>query len=81
MAARAGVRIVPVSIIGTHLFMPPSNMAPHAVPKGVKVVVHPPLDPPADKEEAVVMAATSKAIASSLPLAMQPLQPDSVPRA
>ena len=46
MAARAGVRIVPISIIGTHLFQPPGAFLPFAIPRGVRIICHPPLDVP-----------------------------------
>ena len=32
MASRAGVRVVPISIVGTHLFMPPGKFLPMAPP-------------------------------------------------
>merc|ERR1712087_415351 len=47
MAARAKVRVVPISIIGTHIFQPPGSVFPLARPRGVRLIVHPPLDPPA----------------------------------
>ena len=46
MASRAGVRIVPITIIGTHLFQPPGAFVPFAVPRGVRIICHPPLDAP-----------------------------------
>ena len=52
MAARAGVRIVPITIIGTHLFQPPGAFVPFAIPRGVRIVCHPPLDAPAEKKVA-----------------------------
>jgi len=81
MAASAGVRVVPVSIVGTHLFQPPSSVLPMAPPRGVRIVVHPPLDAPAKKKEGETMEATKAAVLSALPLSMQPLVPDTAPRA
>ena len=84
MAARSGVKIVPISIIGagtlsfvlnlvlaliftlvvavtlthpystprsgTHLFQPPGAFVPFAIPRGIRIVIHAPLDPPAEKQ-------------------------------
>merc|ERR1719343_774213 len=51
MAGRAGVRIVPVTIIGTHLFQPAGAFTPYARPRGIRIVVHPPIDAPAKGKE------------------------------
>ena len=50
-------------------------------PRGVRSVVHPPLDAPAKKKEGETMEATKAAVLSALPLSMQPLVPDTAPRA
>merc|ERR1719454_1645253 len=55
MASRAGVRIVPITIVGTHLFQPPGAFTPCAIPRGVRIICHPPLDAPAAKQEDVTM--------------------------
>ena len=73
MAARAGVRIVPISIIGTHLFQPPGAFLPFAIPRGVRIVCHPPIDAPAEKKEDLALQATKEAILTALPESMQPL--------
>merc|ERR1719313_2386426 len=62
MASRAGVRIVPITIVGTHLFQPPGAFVPFAIPRGVRIVCHPPLDPPAAKNEDASIAASKEAI-------------------
>ena len=74
MAARAGVRIVPISIIGTHLFQPPGAFVPVARPRGVRIVCHPPLDAPAEKKEDESLKAAKAAIISALPPSMKPLE-------
>lgn len=73
MASRAGVRIVPLTIIGTHLFQPPGAFVPIAFPRGVRIVCHPPIDPPPAKKEDAAMAQCREAIISALPDSMQPL--------
>lgn len=73
MASRAGVRIVPISIVGTHLFQPPGAFVPFAIPRGVRIICHPPLDAPAAKQEDVTMGQCREAILSALPPSMQPL--------
>ena len=72
MASRAKVRIVPITIIGTHLFQPPGAFVPVAVPKGVRIVCPPPLDPPPEKKEDAALAACKDAIVSALPPSMAP---------
>ena len=74
MASRAGVRIVPISIIGTHLFQPPGAFVPFAIPRGVRIVCHPPLDAPKDKKEDESLQAAKAAIISALPPSMKPLE-------
>ncbi len=81
MAARAKVRVVPLSIIGTHLFQPPGAFVPIASPRGVRIVVHPALDAPANKQEAVTLEAARVAVLSALPNSMQPLEGDIARRA
>ena len=73
MASRAGVRVVPVSIVGTHLFQPPGAFVPFAIPRGVRIIVHPPLDSPKEKAEGETLEAAREAILSGLPPSMQPL--------
>ena len=73
MASRAGVRIVPISIVGTHLFQPPGAFVPFAIPRGVRIVCHPPLDPPAAKQEQPTLDACKAAIIDGLPPSMRPL--------
>jgi len=74
MASRAQVRIVPISIIGTHIFFPASALAPSTSPRGLRIVVHPPIDAPADKtQEQAAVDECKKAIMSVLPPEMLPL--------
>jgi len=73
MAAKAGVRVVPVSIVGTHIFHPPSALMPIAPPRGVKIVIHPLLDAPVPKKEADSLEQCKAAVASGLPSEMQSL--------
>jgi len=73
MASRAGVRVVPVTIVGTHLFQPPGAFVPLAVPRGVRIVIHPPLPAPAAKQEDVTLHAARVAVESALPPSMTPL--------
>ena len=81
MAARAGVRVVPISIIGTHVFQPAGAFAPIAIPRGVRIVVHPALDPPVAKQEQETSDAAKRAIMSALPSSMLPVPTDTMPRA
>jgi len=74
MAARAGVRVVPVTIVGTHLFQPPGAFVPLAVPRGVRVVIHPPIDAPPEKQEEAALQAAKAAVVSALPPSMLPLE-------
>jgi len=73
MAQRAGVRVVPISIIGTHLYHPPNAMLPISRPKGIRIVIHPPLPPPEAKKEDATMKLAKAAIESALPPSMLPL--------
>lgn len=73
MAARAGVRIVPISIVGTHLFQPPGALVPFASPRGVRIICHPPIDAPAEKKEQAALDAARDAVVSALPPSMKPL--------
>jgi len=77
MAAKAQVRVVPISIIGTHLFQPPGSAFPMARPRGVKLVVHPPLDAPGKKKEQETLEQARAAVLSALPKSMQPLKDES----
>lgn len=81
MAGRAQVRIVPISIIGTHIFQPPGAFLPYAVPRGVKIIIHPTLPAPAEKKEAESMKEAKALVESALPLSMLPFEADLVPRA
>ena len=81
MAARAQVRVVPISIIGTSLFQPPGSFVPIASPRGVRIVVHPVLDAPANKQEAATLEAARTAVLSALPYSMRPLEADVAPHA
>ena len=75
MAGRAGRRVVPITIIGTHLYQPPGlGGLVVAIPRGVRIVVHPPLDPPnGGKEEQAVMDKAREAVMSALPPSMMPV--------
>lgn len=73
MAAKAAVRIVPVSIVGTHVFQPTTALVPLAPPRGMRIVIHPPIDAPAPKTEGAAMQACREAVLSGLPSEMQPL--------
>jgi len=73
MASRAKVRVVPISIIGTHVFQPPGSLVPLAVPRGVRILVHPPLDVPQNKKEQLTLEAAREAVISGLPHSMRPL--------
>ncbi|KAL1507743.1 hypothetical protein AB1Y20_007355 [Prymnesium parvum] len=72
MAARAGVRVVPISIIGTHVYQPPSCLAPIARPRGLRIVVHPPLPAPEAKKEQATLELARAAIMSALHPSMLP---------
>ena len=72
MAARANVRIVPISIVGTHLYQPPGTVFPFMRPRGIRIICQPPLEPPEPKKEAAAMEATRHAILSALPASMRP---------
>jgi hypothetical protein len=41
MAKRAGVRIVPVSLVNTHVMMPADCLMPVGVPRNVEIRLHP----------------------------------------
>lgn len=73
MAAKAGVRVVPVSIVGTHIFQPTNAAVPIAPPRGVRIVIHPVLDVPVAKKEGETLEQCKAAIAAGLPSEMQPL--------
>ena len=70
---KAAVRIVPVSIVGTHVFQPTTALVPLAPPRGMRIVIHPPIDAPAPKTEGAAMQACREAVLSGLPSEMQPL--------
>ena len=73
MASRAGVRLVPISIVGTHLYQPPGAFVPLAIPRGVRIIIHPPIDPPKEKMEGEALEAARNTIIASLPPSMRPL--------
>ena len=74
MAMKAGVPIVPISLVGTFATYPPSAVLP-LQPNGdnLHVHIHPPLQTNAGATEAELEAATRAAILSRLPPEMQPL--------
>uniref|UniRef100_A0A7S3ETA0 Phospholipid/glycerol acyltransferase domain-containing protein n=1 Tax=Haptolina ericina TaxID=156174 RepID=A0A7S3ETA0_9EUKA len=77
MASRAKVRIVPISVIGTHIYFPASSIAPSTSPRGLRIVVHPPIEAPQDKKgEVAALEACEAAIASVLPPEMLPIPKD-----
>ena len=43
MAMKAGVRIVPVSLVNTHVMMPPDCLMPVGIPRNVEIRVHAPV--------------------------------------
>jgi 1-acyl-sn-glycerol-3-phosphate acyltransferase len=73
MASRAGVRIVPVTIIGTHIYQPPDAFTPYASPRGVRIVIHPPIDSPAKNGTEAAALKAKAAVESALPHSMKPL--------
>lgn len=73
MASRAGVRVVPVTIVGTHLFQPPGALVPFAIPRGIRIVIHPALDVPVAKKEGETLQAAKAAVESALPQSMKPV--------
>lgn len=73
MAARSKRRVVPITIVGTHLFQPPGALFPYAPPRGVRIIVHPPVDVGTTKEsEKKALTDTREAIMSALPPSMLP---------
>ena len=64
MAASAGVRVVPVSIVGTTCSSRRRRCCRWRR-RGVRIVVHPPLDAPAKKKEGDTMEATKAAVLSA----------------
>ena len=66
--------MVPISIIGTHVFQPTNAVVPLAPPRGISIVCHPPLDVPVAKAEGESADACKAAILSALPPEMQPLE-------
>lgn len=75
MASRAGVKVVPITIVGTHLFQQPRKQGgglPFAPPRGVRIVCHQPLDPPRKKCEEETMAEARKLMVSAMPPSMRP---------
>tara|TARA_B110001452_G_scaffold36144_1_gene27726 strand:+ start:86 stop:1069 length:984 start_codon:yes stop_codon:yes gene_type:complete len=79
MAQKAQARILPVSIVGTHVFQPTTALVPLAPPRGMRIVIHPPQDAPAPKTEGAAMLACRAAVLSGLPPEMQPLDDDAEP--
>lgn len=70
VAAKAGVRVVPITLIGTGRKMP-NKQESRLFPGDVEVVVHPPIGPGSADE---LLKASKDAIASSLPPEMLPLK-------
>ena len=73
MASRSGVRVVPVSIVGTHIFQPAGWAHPLWWPRGIRIIVHPPLEVPTKKTEVATLEACKTAIESALHPSMLPL--------
>lgn len=71
MAMRAGVPVVPVTICGTHLYMPPNAALPIAMPRGVTITVHDPIPTDGSLTEKEILEQTRAAVASALPAYMQ----------
>lgn len=72
MAAKAGVRVVPISIVGTHIFQPTKAFVPLAPPRGVSIICHPPLAVPISKKEQLSTDECRAAVISALPSEMRP---------
>ena len=66
MAQRAGVRIVPVSLVDLWRHMPPGQLLPIRQPKTAKVVIHPPIDT-VGRNEAEILKEVEIAVNSGLP--------------
>tara|TARA_B100000795_G_C22427855_1_gene296984 strand:- start:179 stop:415 length:237 start_codon:yes stop_codon:yes gene_type:complete len=75
MASKAGVRVVPISIVGAHVFMPTSAFVPIAPPRGVTIICHPPLAVPTSKKEQASTDECRATVISALPIEMQPAPP------
>ena len=61
MSAKAGVRILPVSIGGCHRWMPPSCLLPLGFPgRSVHIQIHPPVETAGRPEDEVSVAADGK---------------------
>ncbi|WP_437948922.1 lysophospholipid acyltransferase family protein [Sorangium sp. So ce296] len=71
VAAAAGARVLPVTLVGAGALQPKGRYA--AAPGVVRVVVHPPLDPPGPSLEELraSMEACRAAVASALPEAVR----------
>ena len=72
MASKAGVRVVPISIVGTHVFQPTGAVVPLAPPRGLTIVCHPPLAVPGVKKEQASTDECRATVISALPSEMQP---------
>jgi len=72
MASKAGVRVVPISIVGTHVFQPTGAALPLAPPRGLTIVCHPPLAVPGVKKEQASTDECRATVISALPSEMQP---------
>jgi 1-acyl-sn-glycerol-3-phosphate acyltransferase len=67
LAARAGKRIVPVTIVGSHKILPPDSLRPRT--GHVKLIIDPPItlpDPPSRKDEVDAMARVQEIIGARL---------------
>jgi 1-acyl-sn-glycerol-3-phosphate acyltransferase len=73
VAVKAGVPIVPVSISGSHLVMPPSVIMPHRPGRGITTVhIHPPI-PTMGRSEKELADAAFEVINAALPLEQKSL--------
>eukprot|EP00612_Vaucheria_litorea_P000174 CAMPEP_0171451874 /NCGR_PEP_ID=MMETSP0945-20130129/203_1 /TAXON_ID=109269 /ORGANISM="Vaucheria litorea, Strain CCMP2940" /LENGTH=159 /DNA_ID=CAMNT_0011976419 /DNA_START=528 /DNA_END=1007 /DNA_ORIENTATION=- len=66
MAKKAGVRIVPISLINTHIMMPKDCLMPVGIPRNVEIKIHPPVSTN-DKTEEEAMKIVRDAVACGLP--------------
>uniref|UniRef100_A0A7S2D0N1 Phospholipid/glycerol acyltransferase domain-containing protein n=1 Tax=Haptolina brevifila TaxID=156173 RepID=A0A7S2D0N1_9EUKA len=67
MAMRSGVPIVPVSICGLAQWYPKGTLLPYNVPKGVRVVIHAPIDPSEGRTEGELCDRSYNIVNSALP--------------
>ncbi|KEP63253.1 UNVERIFIED_CONTAM: acyltransferase domain-containing protein [Hammondia hammondi] len=74
LARQTRVRVVPITVVGTHLLLPANSLFPPGPPPPgtLRVVVHPPLSS-ADKTPDELREEAWRAIAAALPPCQQPL--------